>query len=133
MSDRIDIPAGDGVRLRIEGLRTTLRAMEKAGADAENMRELMHEIGMTVVHAASAPVLSGALAGTGRAGRGKTKAVARWGTAAVPYAGPIHYGWPARNIDANPFAADALAGQSSDIFNQLDAGIGEILRKNNLA
>lgn len=29
------------------------------------------------------------------------------GRASVPYAGPIHYGWPAHGIEANPFVTDA--------------------------
>src|SRR5690625_8028143 len=97
MARGITISAGEDVQFRITGLRETLRAMEQAGADAESMRDLMHAIGLTVVHAASPLRVTGTLAGTLRAGRGKTKAVVRAGSAAVPYAGPIHYGWPARN------------------------------------
>ena len=29
------------------------------------------------------------------------------GGASLPYAGPIHWGWPARRIEAQPFIADA--------------------------
>jgi hypothetical protein len=29
------------------------------------------------------------------------------GNAAVPYAGPIHWGWPARRITAQPFIQEA--------------------------
>jgi len=29
------------------------------------------------------------------------------GRASVPYAGPIHWGWPARNIEPQPFLTDA--------------------------
>jgi hypothetical protein len=96
------------------------------------MRQLIHTVGMVVVRAASAPVRSGKLEGTIRAGRGKTKAVVRAGGARAPYAGVIHYGWPARGIAAQPFLVDALQAQRNNVLSTLDTGIEEILRKNNL-
>lgn len=56
---------------------------------------------------ARAPKLTGALAGTVRPSGTKTRAVVRAGFARVPYAGPIHWGWPARGIAAQPFLSDA--------------------------
>lgn len=60
------------------------------------------------VGAAKAPKVTGRLAASVRGSGAKTQAVARAGGAAVPYAGPIHWGWPARNIEPQPFLADAL-------------------------
>lgn len=122
----------NGVRVRVEGLSKATRALGKAGADSQDMKVLMHELGMIVVKAASAPVLSGRLSGTIRAGRGKTKAVVRAGGARAPYAGVVHYGWPARNIEPNPFLLNALQRKRGDVFNALDSGLDELLRKNNL-
>lgn len=123
-----------GLQIRITGLSKTLKAMEAAGTDAESMRDLMHAIGMIVVGAARprTPVLTGSLAGTLRAGRGKTKAVARAGRASVPYAGPIHYGWPRRNISPQPFLVAAFQSQRGQVFQALDDGIGALLEKNQL-
>lgn len=129
--DSFTITNGD-VRVRVEGLRSTLRKMSEAGADATDMKALMHEIGMLVVNDAAPPRVSGALAGSMRAGRGKTKAVVRAGGAKVPYAGVIHYGWPARNIKPQPFLLDALQRQRSNALGKLEEGIQEILRKNDL-
>lgn len=119
-------------RVRVTGVAKTVRALEKAGADAEDMRDLMHSIGELVVHAARPPEVSGALLGTIRAGRGKTKAVVRAGSAAVPYAGVTHYGWPAHNIAPHPFLTTALQEERGAVFRELDRGIADILRKNNL-
>lgn len=129
--DDFEIVQGD-VRMRVEGLSKTLRAMAKAGADAESMQDLMHTLGMIVVSAANPPVTSGALAATLRAGRGKTKAVVRAGGARAPYAGVIHYGWPARNISPRPFLTEALAATRSQVLNALDGGLADLLAKNNL-
>lgn len=131
MTDVFEVTNGPA-RVQIKGLGRTMRKLSKAGADAEEMRELMHEIGMLVVNAASPPVKSGRLAGTMRAGRGKTKAVVRAGGARTPYAGVVHYGWPARGIRAQPFFTAALQSQRGAAFKMLDDGIEEILQKNDL-
>lgn len=119
-------------RVSVKGLSKSVRALEQAGADTQDMRTLMHELGMLVVKAADPPVVSGALAGTIRAGRGKTKAVVRAGGRSAPYAAVVHYGWPARNRPANDFLRQALNSERGDILRALDAGLEDILRKNNL-
>lgn len=106
--------------------------MEKAGSAAEEMQDLMHTLGGIVVSAARPPLDSGALATTLRAGRGKTKAVVRAGGARAKYAGVIHYGWPARNIEPNPFLTNAINQTRPQILAGLNDGIGELLRKQNL-
>lgn len=133
MSGDFDITSGD-TRIKVTGLSQTLRAMSKAGADAEDMRDLMQTLGMLVVTAArpSVPMLSGSLQTTLRPGKGKTKAVVRAGGARTPYAGVIHYGWPKRNIAPSPFLTDALQSARSEVFAGLDQGLNELLQKNNL-
>ncbi|MBZ4485962.1 hypothetical protein LQ938_09715 [Microbacterium sp. cx-55] len=131
MSDDLELTAGPG-RVRVQGLKRTLRQLSQAGADAEDMKSLMHELGEIVVKAANPPERSGTLAGTIRAGRGKTKAVVRAGGARARYAGVIHYGWPARNIAARPFLTDALQSRRAEIFRTLDRGLADILRQNDL-
>jgi len=127
-ADSIELGTG-GVRLRVEGLGKTLRQLQKAGASAEDMKELMHQLGSIVVLAATprARRESGAMASSIRAGRGKTKAVVRAGGRRVPYAGVQHYGWPAHNIDPNPFLTDAMQATRPAILHQLDAGLAKLL------
>ena len=133
----LDITEGP-YRLKVKGLRDTLRRLESAGADAESMRDLMHDLGNIVVRDAQrrAPKESGALATTLRAGRGKTKAVVRAGSARVPYAGVVHYGTPAGHElgdrQPRPFLLDALTATQQQVLAGLIDGISDILRKNNL-
>lgn len=45
--------------------------------------------------------------------------VVRSGSAKVPYAGPVHFGWPARGIEPRPFlyeAADQRAEEVTDLY-----------------
>lgn len=131
--DDIQADLGNGARLRVEGLAKFIRQAQKAGASAEDMRELMHRVGMVVVTRSALPARTSALDNSVRAGRGKTKAVVRAGSAKVPYAGVINYGWPARGIlpAAHPLQ-DTLAATRGDQLAMLEAGINEILVKNNL-
>lgn len=122
-----------GVSVKVEGLNRVLRKLNAAGADAENMRQLMHSLGNMVIGRTDVPRRTGTLAATLRSGKGKTKAVVRAGYATrVPYAGVIHYGWPARNIKAQPYLTDALQKSKAQVFTALEAGIDDLLRKNNL-
>lgn len=118
--------------VRVEGLSRTLRSLRKAGADVQDMKDLMHEIGSLIVRAADPPKLSGTLDSTIRAGRGATKAVVRAGGAKAKYAGVINYGWPARNIVATRFLNEAADRQSGEAFATLDRGIADIIRRNDL-
>lgn len=122
-----------GVSVKIEGLNRILRKLSAAGADAENMRALMHSLGGMVIDSATPPVRSGALAGSLRAGKGKTKAVVRAGyNARIPYAGRVHYGDPAPGITGQPFLTDALQRSRSAVFTALERGIDDLLRDNDL-
>jgi len=131
MADDFEVANGP-VRLRVDGLRKVGRNLAKSGADASDMKDLMHSLGMLIVRAAHVPEVSGRLASSLRAGRGKTKAVVRAGGARAPYAGVNHYGDPARGIAPNPYLVNAVRSERADILQSLDVGIEEILRKNDL-
>lgn len=57
--------------------------------------------------AGAAPRRSGRLAASGTAAAAGGRAVVEFGSSAVPYAGPIHWGWPARHIRPQEFASRA--------------------------
>ncbi len=63
-----------------------------------------------------APRQSGRLAGSIRALGSQTMGRAAVGKKSVPYAGVIHYGWPARNITAQPFLEEALSRRQKDVL-----------------
>ena len=49
------------------------------------------------------------------------------GKATVPYGGAIHWGWPARDISANPFLTDAAKQTEPTWTAQYLADINKIL------
>lgn len=121
---------------RVDGLNSAIRAATKAGADSESMRELMHSIGEIVAGRgrALAPARSRKMIASIRAGRGKTKAVVRTGfeSKRLPYAGVVHYGWPAHHIKPNQFMLKAIEQTRGEVITRLETGLGEILDRNNL-
>lgn len=120
-----------GVTLKTEGLAKASRALAKAGDYAEDQRDLMHSIGQLVANEAKtlAPVRSGAIRDSIRAGRGKTKAVVRAGFRRVPYAPVIHYGWEDHNIEPQPYMLQALANKRAEAFAMYQRGMQALLFK----
>lgn len=90
--------------VQVDGLREMVRALEAAGVDVEDMKDVFGEIASesAAVAAPAVPRRTGALAGTVRGNRAKNKAVVTIGKARTPYAAPIIWGWPARGIKASP-------------------------------
>lgn len=126
----------DGMRVEVTGLTATLRALNAAGAAAEDMKDLMHSTGEIVASAARdrVQVGTGALRDSIRAGRGKTKAVVRAGTSRrTPYAGVQHYGWPARNIEGSMYMVRALNESQSRALTHIEQGLQDLLRKQGLS
>lgn len=92
--------------ITVEGAAQLRRTLRAAGDDLGDLKDAHSQVGTFVTRAATprAPRRSGALASSGRPGATKTAALIRYGGARVRYARPIHWGWPRRNIAANPWA-----------------------------
>ena len=95
--------------IRIAGLDELARSMKRAGQDIDELKDAHWRASEIVARAASslAPRRSGKLAGSIRSTRQVKRARVQAGRASVPYAAPIHWGWPARNIDASMFVTRA--------------------------
>jgi hypothetical protein len=112
--------AGSGVQ--IDGLRELVRNLERLGTETDDLKAAFRKVGTLVVNEAKSltPRLSGSLADSIRPSNSKNKAVVRAGSARVPYAAPIHFGWQRRNIAPSYFlfdAIDATAGESVEVLN----------------
>lgn len=122
-----------GATIQVDGLREVIRALRAAGDDLSDLSELNHRLGNIVIANARVPRESGEVAGTLRAGKGKTKAVVRAGYASRGrYAGVLHYGDPHRGHRAQPFLTDALRRSQGTVISELTKGIDAMLAKNGL-
>lgn len=95
----------DATSVRVEGIRRVISQMERLGVDVKDLKGAFQRIGSRAeAHAkGEAPVLTGRLAGSVRQSKRKNSVYLYAGRKSIPYAGVIHFGWPARNITSNPF------------------------------
>jgi len=102
------VSEGD-LTIQVEGLAELARTMKRAGVDISELKDAHTRAAQIVADRATtlAPRRTGRLAGNVRPAKQVQRARIMAGSSAVPYAGPIHWGWPARHIDANPFISNA--------------------------
>jgi hypothetical protein len=112
--------AGDAVK--IEGLSKLQKDLRKLSTDALdlNKQEFLStnkKVAEIIIDESKKyiPVRSGALAQSVRNASTKKSAKIRAGSVAVPYAGPIHFGWPSRGIRPNPFLYDAIDRRRDEV------------------
>lgn len=121
--------------LTVEGakeLRRALRAFDGGVADLK----AAHARSAQVVEARAVtlvPRLSGTLAGSIRSTGQAAAGVVRSGRASVPYAGPIHFGWPGHNIKPQPFLYGALDDRRQQVIDVYERHVNELIKKYDLA
>jgi hypothetical protein len=103
----------------VEGARELEQSAHRAADSLGDLSSAHGSAGDYVAQVARglAPVVSGRLAASIRAERAATEATVTAGGPTVPYAGPIHWGWAARNISAQPFLVDALSAAETSVVN----------------
>lgn len=78
------------------------------------------------------PVRTGTLRDTIRAAGAQKSGRVRAGFKRVPYAGAIHFGWAARNIDPNTFLYDALDQRRLEVLQHYDRQLEALIKKYDL-
>lgn len=128
---------GEQGRLEIDGLKEVLADLRAFGVDTrDDMKDTHRKAGEIVAAVARTivPVRTGRLAktivsaptqrmGRVRAGRGLS----------IPYAGPIHFGWPARRIAPQPFIYDALDKRADEVRDTYKRRIDDLIVRHRLA
>lgn len=122
------------VGIRVEGGRKLRKALTDIGEDLQDLKELHGAIARVVAGATSAPRgPTGNLAASVRAGAGsKARAIVRAGTGEtgkVPYANPIHWGWPRRHIRPNTFLTDAASQTEPRWYAMYVEGVTDIVER----
>ena len=113
----------------VRGAKELRKTMKAAGESLKDLSAIHKRVGTIVAEASRprSPAVSGRLAGSVRPSSAATRATIRAGSAAVPYAGPIHFGWPARNIAANPFITSAAEATEPEWTEAYVDGVDDIL------
>ncbi len=124
-----------GRQVSVEGARELRKALKTVGDEAKaGLKDVNVEVAEIVARAAvtRVPSRSGALRETVRAAGAQTRASVKAGFKKVPYAGVIHFGWPARKIAPQPFLYDALDARRDEVVDTYANGMADLLRKNGL-
>lgn len=130
--------------IQVVGLTEFKAAMRRMGGDLKDLTAINKRAAETVADEgrSRAPHVSGNLAGTIRAGANQTWGYVKAGnnkkkrkgkstheSGAVPYAGPIHFGWPAHGISPNPFLYEALDARRFEVVDAYEAHIEGLVEK----
>lgn len=120
--------------IRVEGLKQ-LQSDIRRTQDAELKKQLRtanKQAAQIVADEAQnlVPRRSGKLAATIKAKGGQRDAVVRAGTGSrVPYAGPIHFGWTARNIRPQPFMYEAQDKRRGEVIRFYEKAMEDLAKK----
>jgi HK97 gp10 family phage protein len=121
--------------IRITGLSELRRDLKTLGVDLEDLKAAMAKLADMGAQAAigHVPKRSGALAGSIRGNRAKSKAVVTAGRGRTSqYAGIINYGSPGRGIAAQPFMQQADRDVAPKVVPTLTADIDRLIRQRGL-
>lgn len=119
-----------GEKIQIEGLRETtarLRKLDKALVKEIRVINKAAAESVALEAKARAPRRSGKLAGSIRAGATQRSGIVRMGGAAVPYAGPIHFGWYRHHIQPQPFLYNALDERRPAVYEAYKTSIDALI------
>lgn len=120
-----------GQAVEVEGARQLRRDLKRAGAELADLRAAHAAVAAYVAARSlpAAPHKTGRLAASVRPGAQQGAALVRAGRASVPYAGPIHWGWAARNIAPQPWLWDTVQAEQDPIVTRYEAAIQALLEK----
>jgi len=117
--------------IRVSGLNKVVRDLKVIGVPAKEIGLAGFEAGQIIAEEARTlvPVKTGALRGTIRVAKQQRKIVVRAGSAAVPYANPIHWGWFRRNIKPNQFFSRALKLNIDEVYKKYFDNLDKLITK----
>ncbi len=110
----------------VEGVKQVQHALDKI--EKADLKKANAEVAAIVATEAKAivPRRSGDLADTIRSSGQAKAGVVRAGFARVPYAGPIHFGWPHHNIAPNPFLYKAADRRVDEVVESYAKALAKI-------
>ena len=114
----------------LKALQKEIRKTEDVGMKKQ-LRLANKEAAQVVADQAKVevPRRSGRLARSIGVQASQTSAFVKAGTAArVPYAGPIHFGWPKRNIRPQPFLYEAMDKRIGEVRKAYEKNLGKITK-----
>ena len=124
------------VRVYVRGLRETVRALEQAGASAQDMKSVFERAGTVVLRATKVPERTGKLARSLRITKSKNRSSIRAGGARVPYASANHFGryFPTTGtrLEGTFFLRNAIRAKRGQVLHIIVDGLEKLFKKYDL-
>ena len=120
------------VRVFTRGIRQTVQALEAAGVDTQDLKDVMRRLGEPVMRSVRPPVRSGRLFSTMRLAPTKQAVRIRIGGARAVYAPRIEFGLRKFNQDGHHFLFSAVQRQAGPTIKRLESELRALCRKHNL-
>jgi hypothetical protein len=124
----------EAISIEVQGLTDVKSSLDKIGAGLEDLTDLNKELGSELSKKASviAPKLTGALSASIGFTATANKAQIYAGNQSVVYAGVQEYGWPEKNIKAQPYLRPAVYDNLKLIVSKYDEYVKDIVKKYDL-
>lgn len=124
----------EAIQISVENVEQVRKILDKFVQEIEENLNLNKELSETLASKASAmaPRLTGALASSVKGNPSEKKAQILAGSSSVPYAGVQEYGWPNRNIQAQPYLRPAVYNNTGLIIEIYNKHIDDAVKKYNL-
>lgn len=122
------------ISISVEGEAQVKAALNKVEKDLTDRLDLNKDLSEELSKKASAmaPRLTGALASSVKGNPSQEKAQILAGSQSVPYAGVQEYGWPEKNIQAQPYLRPAVFDNMGYIVEKYNKYIESVVKKYNL-
>jgi phage gpG-like protein len=124
----------EAIEISVQNVEEVKKIIDKFAKSIETNINLNTDLSKKLASKASAmaPRLTGALASSVDANPSEQKAQIVAGNASVPYAGVQEYGWPERNIQAQPYLRPAVFNNTGLIIETYNKHIEDEIKKYNL-
>lgn len=124
------------VRVYVRGIRETVRALETAGVQAQDLKNIFERAGAVVERAAKVPERTGRLERSVRITKTKNRAAIRAGGKRVPYAVANHFGryFPTTGtrVEGSFFFKKAIREKRGQVLNIIVSGLEKLFKKYDL-
>jgi hypothetical protein len=124
------------LRVYVRGIRETVRALETAGVQAQDLKNIFERAGAVVERAAKVPERTGRLERSVRITKTKNRAAIRAGGKRVPYAVANHFGryFPTTGtrVEGSFFFKKAIQEKRGQVLNIIVSGLEKLFKKYDL-
>jgi hypothetical protein len=120
------------VRVFTRGIRQTVQALEAAGVDTQDLKDVMRRIGEPVLRSVRPPVRSGRLLASMRLSPTKQAVRIRLGGARVPYAPRIEFGLRKFQQEGHHFLFSAVQAQRGPTIRRMVDELTKLMHKHDL-